>query len=280
VGGAGALEASLPHAQLRGPFAVAFDQAGRLFVTNARANPANNEPQLVRVAADLGAGSLQPIPFASNVPANLRPRVAGGLLWRQETVNSVQQSVLYVTDLADDPAVTRGFSPPTMFGPDKRGRLLRCVLDAAGNTVASASLYADGLDRPIALAFHGDTAYVLCAWPADRAELGIDQPSQPPGTRCLPPYRTWRQPFGSIQRVPRPSDPTQKGTTEVFAPVLIGPAGLAIEGGKLYVATAAGPPTIPVSWSDTNITQLCPANLNPTWPWRKPRSAMLYTVDL
>jgi len=277
INGTGGLDASIQHAQLRGPFAVAFDQAASLFVTNARANPANNEPQIVRIGPGLAANTIQAVTFAPSIAAALRPRAAGGIAWRQETVNSVQQNVVYVTDLADDPAVARGADQPAAAD---RGRLLRLVLNAAGDTVTAASLYADGLDRPIGVQFNADTAYVLCAWPGHRAEIGIDEPAQPPGTRCLPPYRTWRHPFGSIQRIPRPSDPTQKGATEAFAPALVGAAGMAIDGGKLYVATAAGPPTIPVSWSDTNIAQLCPSNLNLKGPWRKPRSGMLYVVEL
>jgi len=261
--------------QLAGPFAIAFDATGHLYATNARAG--SGDAQIVRITADLATVT------AVTLPSGVTIGEAGGVLWRDES----GVGVLYVTDLADDPAAVRS---DAALGADKRGRVLRLVLNSSDpTTVDSGTEYAGDVDRPIAVQFGPaaddtpDAVYVLCAFPQVRTELLHEDPANA-SQSCLPSWRDWKHPVGSIRRGDRPSPLTDAATMDDFAPAIIGPGGLAILPGgtdpaELYVATASGAPTVPDSDGDDADTSatVC-ADI--AWTWRKPRSTMVYRVSL
>jgi hypothetical protein len=241
---------------LDGPFSITFDGDNRVYVTNTRS--AN---RIIRFDTDLTNATAVSINLQGD-----RALEVGGILFCREG----EDNVLYVTDRSDDPAVVRGTDPAVAA---QRGRVIRIVLDEQNN----ATVYANDLDRPIALAFDpaDDLAYVLCAWPRSRSEIGV-------AGQCLPPWRTWRNPLGAIRRASRPDPLTFLATVSDFAPALVDPRGLAIrqEDGVsfLYVVTTAGPPPTPADVPDGDVTTVCdPA---PTWTWVAPPSGMLYKVSL
>lgn len=259
--------------QLAGPFAIAFDAGGDLYATNARAG--SGDAQIVRITADLA--TVTPV----SLPGGVTLREAGAILWRDEGGDGV----LYVTDLADDPSAARSDAG---LAADKRGRVLRLVIDAGDPAVvASGTPYAGDVDRPIALQFGPaaddapDAVYVLCAHPQARAEILHEDPDTP-GQWCLPSWRAWEHPAGSIRRGDRPSPATDAATMADFAPALVGPGGLAIVAGadpQLFVATASGAPELPLGDGDAAdpSAAVC-AGI--AWTWRKPRGAMVYRVGL
>jgi hypothetical protein len=261
---------------LHGPGGLAVAAGGKLYVTNRRAT--GNEPKLVRLNANLGTDASIGLSGAS-------PREPGALLYRQESGNDV----LYVVDLADDPAAQRGSDP----GASQRGRVLRVEIAGGTGTAGSVTVLADDLDRPIALAErpssdpnHPFELFVLCAWPRQRAEVVVKHPNASPAAHCLPPWATWSRPFGNIRRIKAPADLTQQAPladVTLFTPALHAPGGIAVDGDTLYVVTQAGAPAVPTDPGQAGVTGAChdaQPSYDPLWTWRQPPSAVLYAVSL
>lgn len=276
VNGSGHLVAgaNLVDGVLHGPAGLAIAADGRLYVANRRAT--SGQPKLARLNADLGGGTAITVTPADSL------REPGAIHYRQEN----NQDVLYIADLADDPAVTRGNNPD----PDQRARIVRVAVSGNAGT---ATVLADDLDRPIALAErasadpgHPFELFVLCAAPRDRREIGVKNANATSGSFCLPPWATWSTPFGNIRRIKAPSTLTDQAPVAdvtLFTPALHGPGGIAVLGDTLYVVTQAGAPAVPTDLGQAGVTGAChdaQPGYDPKWPWRQPPSAVLYAVEL
>lgn len=257
---------------LHGPAGIVLDTSGNFaYVANGRAS--SGQDRLLRFPINPATGELgsaTAITLGSG-PTLIEP---GAILLRQESGSPV----LYVADAADDGAL-RGHADPL---PAERGRILRVVLSGTNGT---ATVFAEDLDRPVALAEHADPdlpngfeIFAACAWPRHRSEIGYKAPNStdPP---CLPPWYTWRYPFGTIRRIEPDNSLTAKGTVKTFTPSLVDPGGIAVVGDTLYVVTVAGVPEAPNEVHEL-LPDPCTDPTPPLWPWRPPPSAMVYRVSL
>lgn len=276
--GAGlALQGPPVSSSLFGPAGLALHISANdnyAYVTNSRA--ATGQAQLLRFDVDPSTGALSngtaiTLNAASGVADLIAP---GAVLLRQESGTPV----LYIADEADTLS-NRGHAVPL---EEDRARILRVVLSGTNGTM---TLFAEGLDRPIALAEHADAdlnngfeLFVACAWPRHRSEVGYRAPGSP-NPPCLPPWYTWRYPFGTIRRVQPASSLTDKADVKTFTPALVEPGGIAVVGDNLYVVTLAGAPEAPNEVHDL-LPDPCTDPTPPLWPWRPPPSAMIYRVSL